>query len=117
MDLYDHALEKKEPWAMEALHPFYISVGRYFQNFGSGQQETPFFTGNRGVPLVDSILPSQIYGTSSAPISPGFSGGGVFRENGNLVGINAIKIGNQLQYDGMDYGTSIVKMKYITITS
>lgn len=70
--------------------PFYIAVGRVFGNYSQLKKEFPYPINSQSDQLLDLVTDPQKYIVSTAFTKSGFSGGGLFNTNHELIAINSM---------------------------
>ncbi len=86
--------QKNESWfsfeANQHTSPFYVAIGRSFSDYKELKQKFSFPMVGKDSELLDLITDKSKYLVSTSFNKPGFSGGGIFNTNQELIGINSM---------------------------
>ncbi|MEO0336196.1 MAG: trypsin-like peptidase domain-containing protein [Pseudomonadota bacterium] len=70
--------------------PFFLAVGRAYETYSQMREEFSYPVFNRSDELLDMMTDREKYLVTTSYIKPGFSGGGVFNTDGELIGVNSM---------------------------
>lgn len=107
------AATSDERWNLEGRFPMYLSLGRAFKDYRTAEESFRYFSDRARIRMFDQLSDPTIYSVSTAPVGPGFSGGGTFDIYGQIAGVTVMSSGNDLKAGPYGYGLSFVRSDHI----